>query len=922
MRYYWGRSRLLQLALVASVSAIPDYNLLRDCPGYTASNIQTSDTGLTARLALAGEACNAYGNDLRELDLLVTYETDNRLHVKIEDINEHVYQVPESVFPRPSGSSSSDTSQLRFEYTESPFSFSVVRAESGEVLFDTSAATFIFESQYLRLRTSLPENPYLYGLGEHSDPLRLRTSNYVRTLWNQDSFGIPENSNLYGAHPFYIEHRDTGSHGVFLLNSNGMDVLINSTSDGQYLEYNTLGGVFDFWFFAGPSPVQVTQQYAAVAGTPAMVPYWGLGYHQCRYGYQDVFDLAEVTYNYSQANIPMETLWTDIDYMDRRRVFSADPERFPVPRMRQLIDRLHENDQHYIVMVDPAVAYQDYPPNIRGLEQNAFLKRDNGSEWLGVVWPGVTVFPDWFAENTSSYWNNEFATFFDEETGVDIDGLWIDMNEPSNFPCFFPCDNPYSAARGYPPRPPAVRQPPRELPGWPCEFQPPGTDCEATEPSKRDAAADARKANQIKLEQEVPFQGIKRGEVAARQTSRRWRGLPNRDLLYPQYSIHNRAAWRIDWNDREGGISNKTVNTNVIHQNGLAEYDVHNLYGAMMSTASYDAMLARRPGRRPLVITRSTFPGAGTKVGHWLGDNRSTWDHYRKSIRTMLAFTSIFQVPMTGSDVCGFAQSTTESLCARWAALGAFQPFYRNHNRFDNIPQEFYRWSSVAESARKAIEIRYRLMDYIYTALYRASTDGSPVLYPMFYLYSQDQATWALDLQYFYGPGLLVAPVTQEGSTSVGVYLPQDTFFDWYTHATICGTGATYTFTNQDITMIPLLIRSGVILPLRAESAYTTTELRTRNFELIIPKRTDGTARGELYLDDGDSVEQESLSLITFDYANGELVIGGDFGYETSLVITRVTILTGNCGSGEEGGRNRTISVDLSLNRATALQME
>lgn len=65
----------MQLALVASVSAIPDYNLLRDCPGYTASNIQTSDRGLTARLALAGEACNSYGNDLRELDLLVTYET-------------------------------------------------------------------------------------------------------------------------------------------------------------------------------------------------------------------------------------------------------------------------------------------------------------------------------------------------------------------------------------------------------------------------------------------------------------------------------------------------------------------------------------------------------------------------------------------------------------------------------------------------------------------------------------------------------------------------------------------------------------------------------------------------------------------------------------------------------------------------------
>jgi alpha-glucosidase len=298
------------------------------------------------------------------------------------------YQVPSSVVNRPTSppASTADKASLQFTFVSNPFSFAIKRTKTNEVLFDTSGSELIFESQYLRLRTSLPKNPNLYGFGEDTDPFRLNTTDYIRTLWSRDSYEIPTGTNLYGNHPIYFDHREPSmdTHGVFLLNSNGIDLKINYTEEtGQYLEYNVLGGIVDLYFLAGPSPVEVAQQYSQVIGTPVMMPYWSFGFHQCRYGMQDVYEVADVVFNYSAANIPLETMWTDIDYMDLRKVFTLDPERFPLDKMRELVTFLHDHNQHYIMMVDPAVAFQDYPPFNDGVDVGAFMRNSDGSIFQG-----------------------------------------------------------------------------------------------------------------------------------------------------------------------------------------------------------------------------------------------------------------------------------------------------------------------------------------------------------------------------------------------------------------------------------------------------------------------------------------------------------------------------------------------------------
>ncbi|RSL69659.1 hypothetical protein CEP54_002139 [Fusarium duplospermum] len=843
----------LSLFMAAAIAASIDA-----CPGYSASNIEETADGLTADLTLLGEPCNVYGIDASELKLVVEYQTDKRLHVKIYDAEEKVYQIPESIIPRPSKSGKkTDKSDLVFHLEEKPFSFKVSRRDSDEVLFDTSAANLIFESQYVRLRSNLPKNPNLYGLGEHADSFRHPTdSSYRRTLWNREAIFIPQNTNLYGSHPMYLEHRESGSHGVLLMNSNGMDVDHNVTSEGDhFLEYNTIGGVLDFYFFAGPTPTEVSKQHAEAVGLAAMMPYWSLGFQQAKYGYWDVNMLAEVVANYSTANIPLEVLWGDIDYMDLRKDFTMDPERFPMSKTRELIDTLHNRQQQFVMMLDPGISTNaSYESFQRGLEADAFLKAADGSNFRGVQWAGEVVWPDYQSPEGHDWWVDEMERFFNPETGPDIDGIWNDMNEASNMCPNVDCDPAqYAKDTNMPPQPLEARpNTGRPIPGFPDSFQPSGTLTK-----RQEDASEWEKA------------------------------LADRDLLNPPYSIQNAM----------GKLSDRAIYTNITNHDGTKQYDTHNLYGLSMVKATYDGMIKRRPNKRPFVLTRSTFLHASAWSAHWFGDNESSWAHYRTSITQMLGFTAVHNYPMVGSDVCGFNGKAEENMCSRWAMLGAFMPFFRNHADVASPYQEFYLWESVAKAAQKAIDARYRLLDYIYTALHYASSTGVPSVNPLFFIYPSDSNTFGIDRQFFLGDSLLVSPVVDDDSQSVTFYLPDDLFYDFWTHKPVRGQGEDVKLDNVGFDEIPVYIRSGSIVPLRSESANTTADLRKKNFNLIIASDEDGYAEGSLYLDDGESIEGKS-SEIKFVWQDNMLAANGTFGYHSGLHVESVTILSEK-GSGK-----------------------
>ncbi|CDN13620.1 Alpha-glucosidase [Richelia intracellularis] len=287
--------------------------------------------------------------------------------------------------------------------------------------------------------------------------------------------------------------------------------------------------------------------------------------------------------------------------------------------------------------------------------------------------------------------------------------------------------------------------------------------------------------------------------------------------------------------------------------------ETHNLYGMMMTKACREALETLR-SQRSFVLTRSGYAGIQKWSAVWTGDNQSLWEYLEISL-PMLCNLGLSGVPFVGADIGGFAGNATPELFARWMQIGVFYPLMRSHSMIHTKPHEPWSFGEEVEKiCREYIELRYRLLPYLYSLFWSAANTGSPILRPLFYHYPQDSQTYELYDQVLLGSSLMAAPVYRPGVESRSVYLPAGTWYDWWTGES--RTGEKYILAHAPLEKMPIYIREGSIIPLAPVMQYVG-ELAVDELRLLV---APGTGEFTLYEDDGTSFDYRQELYVTTTY--------------------------------------------------------
>uniref|UniRef100_A0A671MM13 alpha-glucosidase n=1 Tax=Sinocyclocheilus anshuiensis TaxID=1608454 RepID=A0A671MM13_9TELE len=544
------------------------------------------------------------------------------------------------------------------------------------------------------------------------------------------------------------------------------------------LTYRTVGGILDFYMVMGPTPEAVVQQYTEMIGRPVLPAYWSLGFQLCRYGYSNDAEIADLYRDMKAAKIPYDVQYADIDYMERQMDFTLDKVNFK--GLPALVDNMRAEGMRFIFILDPAIAANE--------TKGSYPAFDTGFETdIFIKWPPELSNDIVWGKVWPDYPNITVDNSLDWDTQVELFRAFV------AFPDFFKS----STAEW-----------------WAQQI--------------KDFYNNVMKFDGLWIDMNEPASFV-HGTVGEKCLGDP--ALENPPYMPPLESMHR-------------GLNHKTLcmNSEQILADGtrVKHYDVHNLYGWSHTKPTYDALLSATE-KRGVVVTRSTYPSSGRWAGHWLGDNYSAWDQLLKSIIGMMEF-SIFGIPYTGADICGFFNPAQYEMCLRWMQLGAFYPFSRNHNTINMPRQDPVAWGpEFAAISRDVLNIRYTLLPYLNTLMYEAHAHGNTVVRPLLH-------------ECFYDCCLLICHLFcfVKGVSVVRGYVPNARWYDYHTGEVV---GVRGQFMNMDtpLSKINLHVRGGHILPWQ-KPENNTHYSRLNPLGLLVALDDGGSAHGSLFWDDGEGI--------------------------------------------------------------------
>lgn len=305
----------------------------------------------------------------------------------------------------------------------------------GGCVIGTAAEGLGFNGEKCILNFHLPAATGYYGFGERTK--RFNKSGDSLDFWTIDVAGVfVHTSNRddydpnYVSIPLAIVRADGRFFGVFVDTPERLIMDMGAIKAGHFM-IETLGGNNDIYFINGPTLREVVRNFTRLTGRGEMPPVWSLGYHQCRWGYQTSEDFEALAKNFRKHDLPVSAFWYDIDYMDEYRVFTWD--QVDLPDARKLNEKLKRQGIRAVTIVDPGVKLDPgYFVYDTGRAADVFCKTASGRDYVGQVWPGDTVFPDFTQEQVQDWWAEHLAKFMKASA---VDGAWLDMNDPSTGWC-------------------------------------------------------------------------------------------------------------------------------------------------------------------------------------------------------------------------------------------------------------------------------------------------------------------------------------------------------------------------------------------------------------------------------------------------------------------------------------------------------